>query len=113
MKPRLGQPSLTAMQLAFAGQQAFAQHGFGVAQAASLDEVPVVRDQHALNQLRVIDEKQIAPASAEVPHIDAAPAEVADVGSRVSAEPQQFGIAANVFSLQCHAALTVADRRKA
>jgi hypothetical protein len=49
MKPRLGQPSLTAMQLAFAGQQAFAQHGFGVAQAASLDEVPVVRDQHVLD----------------------------------------------------------------
>ena len=69
VKGRLHQAPLPQVDRAFAGQQTLAEQPLAALEAAALGEVPVVRDEHVANQLRLVDEEQLLaghPVGADV-----------------------------------------------
>jgi hypothetical protein len=61
VKRRLHQAALAQVQLALAGQQAIAQQPARHLQGAALDEAAMMRHQHILDQLRMVDQIEVQP----------------------------------------------------
>jgi hypothetical protein len=59
VKSRLHQAPLPQVECAFAGQQTLAEQAFAPFESSALGEIPVVRDEHIANQLRLVDEEQL------------------------------------------------------
>ena len=59
MKGGLHQAALAQMELAFAGEQSFAQQDLGALQHAALDEVALAGDQDVLDEFGVVEEEGV------------------------------------------------------
>jgi hypothetical protein len=105
MEGWLHQTALPPMKLAFAGQQTFAQHGLGQAQAAGLYEVPVVRDQYVLDEFRVVHQKEAAVPEAKAANIDTLGAHPSYIREEVATKSQKLSEAFGLFNLVAHSSL--------
>jgi hypothetical protein len=65
MKSRLGQPSLTTMEITFAGYQTFTKENFGALKTTTFNKVLVIVDQHIFYPFWIAYKK-----SASVPKLD-------------------------------------------
>ncbi len=59
VKRGLHQAPLPQVERAFAGQQTLAEQALASFEPPALGEIPVVRDEHVANQLRLVDEEQL------------------------------------------------------
>ena len=83
--------ALAQMVVALAREQALAHQELRPAQRAALDEVLVLRHQHLLDQIRVVEHEDRLGADAEAHHVAVIAPEPHEEGQRVAAEAHEQG----------------------
>jgi hypothetical protein len=84
----LSQPALSPMEIAFTGEQPFAQEMLGELEPAALVEPPGLVDQHVLDEVRVIEQVNPTVAQADKGHIPVVAGHALEQTERIAAEDE-------------------------
>jgi hypothetical protein len=90
MKRGLGQTTLPTMKISLAGQESLAEQSLCALERATFHETLMMRDQHVLDVVRVVEKENILRAETEIDYIAVLARRALQVGKRIAAKGREI-----------------------